>query len=202
MRALTKQPVCLILLAASLILAAAFAASGAFAQKGYPAGADRAEGSEYVIRHIRDLTPDQLPSLQGDGLSSLYHFAGVLNLPASGKGTAVQCTNVDATAATYVEVQLFDYTGTQVDTAAISVDPLRTVTFESTSILFYTADVPMSAGLVEQGYGRILTEHRNVVCTVQVLDAANVTPTWSMDIPVYRQGYGSLLPAVLSSGTP
>jgi hypothetical protein len=201
MKGLMNRPVLYVLLAGGLILAGVFAGSAALAQRQEPAGAERAEGSEYVTTHIEDFAPEQLPELQAAGTVPLYHFAGVLN-DAGVTGTAVQCTNVDAAASTLIEVQLFQYDASFVDTATINVGPLRTVTFESTSIAFYIADAAMSAATVEQGYGRILTEHSNVICTVQVMDSANSPPTWSMDIPLYRQGYSNVLPAILRNATP
>jgi hypothetical protein len=101
------------------------------------------------------------------------------------QATVVQCTNVDETEPTEVEVQLFQYNATSVYTGTVTADPLDTATFESSQVPFYTADTFMSAGEVEQGYGRILTEHRNVICTVQTVDPENSPPTWAFDLPLY-----------------
>lgn len=126
----------------------------------------------------------------------VYHFAGVLN--SSTEGTAIQCTNLDETNSTIIEVQLYQYNATIVDTGTIIVAPLRTVTFESTPIDFYIADVAMNADPIEQGYGRILAEHGNIVCTVQILDAINNPPTWFLNIPIYtKSGCGSYVPLIL-----
>jgi hypothetical protein len=191
-----------VLLASGLILAGVFTRNAVVAQRQEPPRGDRADESEYVTRHIRDLTSEQLTNLVPNGMTPLYHFAGVVNRADLGRGTAVLCTNIDTVASTVIEVQLFNYDATQVDTGSLPVAPLETATFESTTIDFYMADVAMNAGNVDQGYGRILTEHSNVVCTVQVLDADNVPPTWSLDLPVYRQGYGNMLPLVLRNATP
>jgi len=131
-------------------------------------------------------------------LVPVYHFAGALNSSTKGIGTAIQCTNLNETDSIFIEVQLYDFNATLVDTASIEVTPLRTVTFESTQIMFYIADVGMFADNIEQGYGRILAENGNIVCTVQILDAINNPPTWFLNIPIYtKSGCGSYVPLIL-----
>jgi hypothetical protein len=151
---------------------------------------------------VHHVTLEELSGVQAAGVTPLYHFSGVLNDSVKERGTAVFCTNIDAVTDAQVEVQFYNWDAAQVDTGSFLVHPLRTATFESTTINFYVADVAMNAGLVDQGYGRILTSHSNVVCTVQVLDADGSPPAWSMDIPLYRQGFGLFLPTVLKSETP
>jgi hypothetical protein len=100
-------------------------------------------------------------------------------------------------------VQLFDWDAFDVFTASLTVMPFRTVTFESIPIAHYYADVFMNAGTVDQGYGRILTEHSNVICTVQTIDPNSSPPSWSFDLPVYTRGFGgAFLPAIMRNANP
>ncbi len=131
-------------------------------------------------------------------LVPVYHFAGVMNSSMKGIGTAIHCTNLNETDSTFIEVQLYDFNATLVQTASIEVSPLRTVTFESTQIMFYVADIIMSADNIDQGYGRILAENGNIVCTVQILDANHTPPTYFFNIPIYtKSGCGSYVPLIL-----
>lgn len=130
-------------------------------------------------------------------LYPLYHFSGVLN-NAGSWGTAIICTNIDPVNSTLIEVRLYQFNGNLIDTATILADHHRSVTFESTSISFYVADSLMHSDPIEQGYGLILTEHKNVICTVQVLDPINNPPAWMETLPVYSQAEcGSFLPFIL-----
>jgi hypothetical protein len=176
-----------------LLLAVALAAAGAFighralAQTADGPTRERSEGSNAKTGNIENMTPQQMEAMLQDEENAVYHFAGALNDNASsdGKGTAVQCSNANSTISTTIEVQLFEYNATSVYTGTITVEPLETSTFESRQIAFYLADVFMNAGLVEQGYGRILSSHDDIVCTVQTIDPHNSPPTWSFDLPLY-----------------
>lgn len=201
-----KQPAVLIILVASVALGALLLGGGVLAQAGekgqqpQAARGERAEGSEGRSGRILDLTPEQIERIQQNHLDVVYHFAGALNDTTSGdeKATAVQCTNIDSSETTEIEVQLFEYNATAVYTGVTSVDPMETATFESSQVPFYFADVFMDAELVEQGYGRILSTHEDIVCTVQAVDPMNAPPTWSFDLPLYhRTAGGALLPAIL-----
>ncbi len=161
------------------------------AQGNGPGGSERDFESE-------EESSDQFTRATGE-LKPLYHFANVLNDEISSiqEGTAIMCTNLDETESTEVEVQLYQYTGDLGGTGIITIDPFETATFESNTITFYSADVVMDVGFIEQGYGRILTQHKNVVCTVQILDADNSPPTWMENIPVWgHSGWGSYLPMI------
>lgn len=160
------------------------------AQGNGPGGSERDFESE-------EESSDQSTRATGE-LAPRYHFANVLNDVDGGEGTAIICTNLDETEATDIEVQIYDFDGELEGTNTITANPLRTVTFESTPISFYVADVLMSiTNVINQGYGRILTQHKNVVCTVQILDADNSPPTWIENIPVWgHSGWGSYLPMI------
>jgi hypothetical protein len=200
-----KQPALVIILVASLILVGVFVGHAVLAQRSEPVANERVEGVGGKTGQILGLTPEQLPALQPPDRTPLYHFSGALsnNLTTPEKATVVQCTNVDDIDSTVVEVQLYDYDAQDVFTATISVGPFRTVTFESIPVAHYYADAFINAGAVDQGYGRILTEHSNVICTVQTIDPNNSPPNWSFDIPVYSRGFGgAFLPAIMKNATP
>ena len=199
----TRRSGIVILLATALVLVGGFAGGAILSQDG--PGIERSEGiegSEGKTGHISQLSVDQVDVLEPEGYSVLYHFAGGLNNTVSAvhRATVVQCTNVDEIEPTGIELQLFQYNATSVYTGTISIDPMDTATFESSSVEFYAADVVMGAGFVEQGYGRILAEHKNVICSVQTLDPDNIPPAWGFDIPVYAGPYyANFVPAILRS---
>jgi hypothetical protein len=118
----------------------------------------------------------------------LYEFAGALNntVSAVNRATVVMCANTHPTDSVEIELVLYQYNATSSYNGTVTVDPLETVTFESSSVEFYAADVVMGAGFVEQGLGQIRTSHRSVICTVQTVDPDNIPPTWSFDLPLYR----------------
>lgn len=199
------QPGLAIFLIVSLALVGVLVGHGALAQGVEPAGSERIEGEGGKAGQILGLTPEQLSVLQPPDRTPLYHFSGALSnsVATIQKATVVQCTNVDDTLPTQVEVQLFDYDALDVFTATISVGPLRTVTFESIPVAHYQADVFINASPVDQGYGRILTEHSNVICAVQTVDPTSSPPSWSFDIPLYRRGVGgAFLPLLMNNMTP
>jgi hypothetical protein len=205
MKQWTRQPAFVLVLVISVVAAGVFVGHAVFAQGAEPAANERVEGTAGTTGQIRGLTAEQLPALQPPGMTPLYHFAGALNKDTvtPNKATVVQCTNVDDTASTQVEVQLFDYDAADVFTGTLNVAPLRTATFESIPISFYLADLILYAGTVDQGYGRILTEHSNVICTVQSIDPTTSPPSWGFDIPVYTRGFGgAYLPSILRNATP
>jgi hypothetical protein len=165
----------------------------------------RVEGIAGDTGQILNLSAEQLQAIQAQDERVLYHFAGALNRtePPPARATVVQCTNVHDTALTEIELQLFNFDATDVYTGASEVEPLHTVTFESSSVLFYSADVLMSTGHLEQGYGRILTEHDQVICMVQTVDPEGVPPAWSFDLPLYIGPFhSSFLPAIMNHTIP
>lgn len=205
MRQWMKQPALVLVLVISLVAAGVFVGHGVFAQGGERAVTERVEGAAGKTGQIRGLTAEQLPALQPPDLTPLYHFAGALSKDTTtpNKATVIQCTNVDDTDSAQIEVQLFDYDAQDVYTGTLDVAPLRTATFESIPVSFYLADLIMYAGTVDQGYGRILTEHSNIVCTVQTVDPTSSPPGWSFDIPVYTRGFGgAFLPSIMRNTTP
>lgn len=202
MKRWTKRPIIAMVLAVSLTCISLFAGYVVLAQGPESGSAERVEGTRGKTGQLLEPTSKQLQALQAENRSVQFHFAGALNDTGSDKATVVQCSNVDDTEATTIEVQLFEYNASSVYTGTVSVDPMETATFESSQVPFYFADVFMNAGIVEQGYGRILAEHENIICTVQTIDSGNSPPTWSFDLPVYvGPFYSGLLPAVLKDKT-
>jgi hypothetical protein len=128
----------------------------------------------------------------------LYYVTNVLNSASRRIGTAIMCTNVDPSLSTHVEVRLYNWDGVLVDAGSMIIEPLNTATFETTWIDFYVADVAMNSGDIIQGYGLILSEHSNLICSAQILDADNNPPLWMESIPVYgRTGFCSFMPLLL-----
>lgn len=117
----------------------------------------------------------------------VYEFAGAINNTAStvNRATVVQCTNRGTTSAE-IQVVLYQYNVTSQYCGNATADPLETVTFESSSVQFYAADVIMGAGSVEQGLGQIRSNITDLICTVQAVDPENIPPNWGFDIPLYR----------------
>lgn len=195
-----KRPAIAVLFAVSLALFGLFAGYVVLAQGPASGPGERDEGNGGTTGQILEPTSEQLKALQTEELTPRFHFAGALNDTgtSSPKATVVQCTNTDDAEDTTIEVQLFQYNASAVYTGTINVEPMKTATFESSQVVFYSADVFLDAGFVEQGYGRILTEHANVICTVQTVDPENSPPTWSFDIPVYVGPFhNGFLPAVI-----
>jgi hypothetical protein len=179
-----------------LLLILSLAGYSVIAQTDEPGPSEREVGNGQI--DVLDETAlDPLPDREST-LAPLYYFSGVLNF-AGEKGTAIICTNLDSAESTLIEAKLFNYSGALVDTALVSINPLRTATFESTPIAFYIADVSMNSDNVEQGYGLISTDHKNVICTVQIMDAVNNPPIWMESLPVFGQSSCcSFLPVILN----
>lgn len=188
MRRRIERPLLIGLLALGLVLGAGFLGQPILSQQ--PPGSDWAVSETSESRATgekHELTAEDMEALQPEGFIALYHFAGGLNntMSAVKRATVVQCTNVDETESSEIEWQLFEYNATSVYTGTVTVDPLETATFESASVAFYAADVVMGAGFMEQGYGRILTEHKDIICAAQTVDPDNVPPAWGFDLPLY-----------------
>lgn len=117
----------------------------------------------------------------------VYQFAGAINNTTSTvtRATVVQCTNTGDTS-TQLQVILYEYNATSAYCGSVNIDPLDTATFESSPVDFYSADVLMGAGSVEQGLGQIRAEISDIICTVQVVDPDNTPPGWGFDIPLHR----------------
>jgi hypothetical protein len=133
-------------------------------------------------------------------LSLLYRFTGVSDDGEQGstnrkEATSVHCTNV-ADVDVEIEVQLYQYNGTDVFTGTISVPPNRTFTFSTQNTTIYFEDVLIGGvpgtPAIFQGSGQIFTSSPDVFCTVQVLDPFNYPPTFMTKLPMFDR-YGHLI---------
>jgi len=134
--------------------------------------------------------------LATNGLSVLYRFSGVADDGAQGSAsrkiaTSVHCTNIDNLNTAQVEVQVFDFSGTEVYTATMSLSPNRTKTASTQGTAVYFEDALLGGlpgtGTINQGSGRILSSNTNVICTAQVLDPLNVPPVFMSALEMFRQ---------------
>lgn len=154
----------------ALLIVGFLAASAQSADRAGDRGGSGERGSETNLKH------------------PLYEFAGALNDTSSTvkKATVVMCANTHPTDPVEIEVVLYNYNAVDSYHGLITVDPMKTATFESSQVDFYLADVFIDAGSVQQGLGQIRTSHRSVICTAQTIDPGGPTPSWSFDLPVYR----------------
>jgi hypothetical protein len=125
------------------------------------------------------------------GFSVLYMFTGVANdntPPDNNIATAVHCTNF-GTSPTTLGVQFFLSNGTITgfNPYTDTLSPSETGTY-STQNTFYT-EVPLSTDVIQQGSGRVLVkEHNQVICTAQLLQPGDITPTFMAKLPMFDSG--------------
>ena len=145
-----------------------------------------ASGSGQINKADTDLTVE--------GLSTLYRFSGVSDDGEQGstnrrKATSVHCTNIGSTD-TQVEVQVFQYNGTDVFTGTVTMPPNRTFTFSTQNTAIYFEDIVLGGvpgtDAIYQGSGRVLSSNPGVICTAQVLDPLNVPPVFVSNIELFR----------------
>jgi len=112
-------------------------------------------------------------------------FKGVSNDGEQGsdtrnEATSIQCTNTSSDKIK-VEVDVYDDSGS-VYTGSISLSPNRTATFSTQNTAIYYEDVILGGstgtGFISQGYGEVLSESEDVICSAQVLDPLNVPPDY------------------------
>jgi hypothetical protein len=127
-------------------------------------------------------------------LSVLYQFSGVSDDGEQGstnrkEATSVHCTNV-ADVDVEIEVQLYQYNGTDVFTGTISAPPNRTFTFSTQNTTIYFEDVLIGGvpgtPAIFQGSGRVLTDNPAVICSVQVLDPFNYPPVFTAGLELFQ----------------
>ncbi|MCA9954210.1 MAG: hypothetical protein H6657_00930 [Ardenticatenaceae bacterium] len=129
------------------------------------------------------------------GLSVLYRFTGVTDDGEQGstnrkEATSIHCTNISATN-TQVEVQLFQWNGTDIFTGTVNMPTNRSFTFSTQNTTIYFDDVLLGGSpgtpAIFQGSGRVLSSNPNVICTAQVLDPLNYPPLFVSGIDLFRQ---------------
>jgi len=125
-------------------------------------------------------------------LSVLYQFSGVADDGEMGssnrkKATSIHCTNVDTTDV-QVEVQIYQWNGTDVYTGTLIMPPNRTSTFSTQNTFLYYEDVFIGGGTpaIFQGSGRVLTDSPEVICSAQVLDPLNYPPVFVSGLEMYQ----------------
>jgi hypothetical protein len=133
-------------------------------------------------------------------LSLLYRFTGVTDDGQQGsttrkEATSIHCTNMGLTNA-QVEVQLYQWNGTDVYTGTVTMPPNRTFTFSTQNTTIYFDDVLLGGSpgtpAIFQGSGQIYADSLDVFCTVQALDPLNYPPTFVTKLPLFDQ-YGRLI---------
>ena len=131
--------------------------------------------------------------IAADTLNVLYAFTGVTDDGMQGsldrrKATSVHCTNIGDTDAE-VEVQVFQFAGLYVYAGSATIPPMSTATYstQNTTVFFEDVILGGSSGTppINQGFGRVLSSHENVICTAQVLDSLNYPPYFVTGLPIY-----------------
>ena len=125
----------------------------------------------------------------GAGQVVLYQATGVRD--GANIATVVHCTNVgtEPVSGAFQTRELSG--GIDCTTQSISVSPNRTVTFATRSTAFYFEDrTCATAPFLEQGSVYVLISEGGagrLICTAQVLDAANAVPSFITTLDVFRR---------------
>jgi hypothetical protein len=134
-----------------------------------------------------------LDSLAANNMNIRYRFSGVSDDGEQGssnrkEATSIHCTNVSATD-NQVEVQLYQWNGTDVFTGTVNMPPNRTITFSTQNTTIYFDDVLLGGSpgttAIFQGSGRVLSESAEIICTAQVLDPLTYPPTFATKLTMY-----------------
>jgi hypothetical protein len=135
-------------------------------------------------------------ALTADGdLSVLYMFSGVTDDGEQGsasrrEATSIHCTNISLESI-QTEVQVYQWSGTDVYTGTVNMPPNRTFTFSTQNTTIYFDDVLLGgspgADAIFQGSGRVLTSQPGVICTAQVLDPLNYPPAFVSALELFRK---------------
>lgn len=134
------------------------------------------------------------PQANGPVLEILYRFSGATDDGEQGsvsrrEATSIHCTNVDPSENAQVEVQVYQWNGTDVYTGTVNMPPNRTFTFSTQNTTIYFEDVLLGGSpgteAIFQGSGQVLTSHPRVICTAEVLDPLNYPPTFVLTLPLY-----------------
>ncbi len=133
-------------------------------------------------------------------LPLLYRFTGVSDDGQQGsltrkEATSIHCTNASPDVA-QIEVQLYQWNGTDVFTATIDAPVNRTFTFSTQNTTIYFDDILIGGSpgtsAIFQGSGQIFSSSPDVFCTVQVLDPFNYPPIFVTKLPLFDR-YGRLI---------
>jgi hypothetical protein len=136
-------------------------------------------------------------------LTILYRFSGVTDDGEQGsssrrEATSIHCTNFDPVNNAQVEVQVYQWNGTDVYTGTVNMPPNRTFTFSTQNTTIYFDDVILGGSpgtpAIFQGSGRVLSSHPNVICTAQILDPLNYPPVYASRLPLHLSWQRLFLP--------
>jgi len=128
-------------------------------------------------------------------LIEVYRFSGVSDDGEQGsanrkEATSIHCTNTSA-ADNEVEVQVYQWNGTDVFTGTVTMPPNRTFTFSTQNTTIYFDDVILGGvpgtDPVFQGSGQILSESADIICSAQVLDPLNYPPIFATKLTMYHR---------------
>jgi hypothetical protein len=129
------------------------------------------------------------------GMTLLFRFSGVSDDGEQGsasrrEATSIHCTNIDS-GNNQIEVQVWQWNGTDVFTGTVNMPPNRTFTFSTQNTTIYFDDVLLggSPGTdpIFQGSGQIWGESSNIVCSAQVLDPLNYPPIFATGLEMYQK---------------
>ncbi|MCB9134689.1 MAG: hypothetical protein H6636_04630 [Anaerolineales bacterium] len=127
-------------------------------------------------------------------LAMILQFSGVSDDGEQGssnrkEATSIHCTNV-YTGNVTVEVQIYQWNGTDVYTGTVNMPPNRTFTFSTQNTTIYFDDVLLGGSpgtpAIFQGSGRVLADNPAVVCSAQVLDPLNYPPVFVVGLEMYQ----------------
>jgi hypothetical protein len=141
---------------------------------------------------------ETMPVVPAAGLIELYFFSGVSDDGQQGsasrkEATSIHCTNLDPSDSAQVEVQVYQWNGTDVYTGTTNIGPGRSVTFSTQNTTIYFDDIYLGGGSgtpsIYQGHGRVLSAGKNIICSAQVLDPLNYPTLFVTQLPLYDE-YG------------
>lgn len=150
------------------------------------------QGWMFQVRAQEDARASRLAA-SNSTLSVRYRFSGVSDDGEQGsanrkEATSVHCTNLSS-ANNQVEVQLYQWNGTDVFTGTVNMPPNRTFTFSTQNTTIYFDDVLLGGSpgttAIFQGNGRILSQSDKIICTAQVLDPLNYPPIFATKLTMY-----------------
>jgi hypothetical protein len=123
------------------------------------------------------------------GFAVVYMFTGVANESDNGndEATSINCTNYSNSAAVEVRVEVYGANPADLYAANQVINPGATRTWSTQSIEAYNdGTILPSVDYIFQGSGRILTrQHRQVICSAQVLDADVDPPMYAARLTMY-----------------
>lgn len=200
-----------ILAAVVFILAVvSFAQEGA--DKPYPEGQGAEGTGSYVEPAVAKRPPEGMAGKSGrlEGADSqqktrlegsadqtvLYTFSGVTDDGLQGgaerkEATSIHCTNFDSSETAEVEVQVYQWNGTDVYTGTVNLLAKQTVTFSTQNTTIFFDDILLGGNpgtsAIFQGSGRVLSNHPNVICTAQTIDPLNNPPNFATSLQLFRR---------------